>query len=162
MFVRGATTSSLCNEFVPYQSRIIVTLLLCDDAIYYFLLNAMFRCGESHFQHFYSDTNPTFPHFSREEVHRDFISHADEVTMSSNSACDEIDGLNKGRTWQQQPQNGLNNEGRPTLLNSNGGGVVVLMGPASSKLCDSIHCEHGSVCEIGGDSYPRCTCQVNI
>ncbi|XP_035709385.1 agrin isoform X4 [Folsomia candida] len=70
-------------------------------------------------------------------------------------------GLNKGRTWQQQPQNGLNNEGRPTLLNSNGGGVVVLMGPASSKLCDSIHCEHGSVCEIGGDSYPRCTCQFN-
>lgn len=47
--------------------------------------------------------------------------------------------------------------------NSNEGGSdhqgVILFG--SSKVCDSIRCEFGAICEIGEDSYPRCTCQSN-
>ncbi len=72
-------------------------------------------------------------------------------------------GGNKGRLWQQNggptPISTLDENKRLNSGNGNGG-VVVLMGPTSSKVCDSIRCEYGAVCEIGDDSYPRCTCQV--
>lgn len=49
---------------------------------------------------------------------------------------------------------------QPSQSGPTDSGVVVMMGPGSSKVCDSIRCEYGAVCEIGDDSYPRCTCQV--
>jgi len=44
----------------------------------------------------------------------------------------------------------------PSLV-SNGGPIMHV----NPKVCESIRCEYGAICEMGDDGYPRCTCQTD-